>query len=175
MKTKLLLFSALALVILCFNGCTPEEVETTQDQFKPLIIRVTSSKPVLDCSPNLAMEADLLILDYQGMQLSINGSYPNQVGDSIVEYIGTAVSNTPLYFTVTRLDYDNHYDSVTNTFQLSSNSNSCAAVTVEIEFNGTVVFLGQKDLGSWPTNTTLPHMGLICGDGNTWNVSFTLP
>ena len=41
MKTKLLLFSALAFVMLCFNGCTPEEVETAQAQFKPLKIVVT--------------------------------------------------------------------------------------------------------------------------------------
>ena len=175
MKNKLLLFTALAFVMLCFNGCTPDEVQTTQDQFKPLVIRVTSSKPLQSCTSNTALGADLLSLDYQGALLSINGSYPNQVGDSVVEYIGTAVSNTPVNFTVTRLDYGNYYDSATNTYVLSSGSYSCAVVTVEIEFNGTVVFSSQRDLGSWPTNSPPPHMGPICGDGNTWNVAFTLP
>jgi hypothetical protein len=93
MKTKLFRVLALASLVFFFNGCTPDEVETTQDQFKPLIIRVTLANPI---TPSDEINAISNWLSVGGtFNQSINGNVPNQVGQNTIEYNTTAVPNTP--------------------------------------------------------------------------------
>ncbi len=168
MKTKLILFSALAFVMLSFNGCTPDEVVTAQGQFKPLIIRATASIPIEQLSPTeinggASYGADFLSMEYQGALISIDGGISNQVGDSIVEYVGTAVSNTPLNIEIIRKSYTSYEFDQGPVLS----SPECSDVHLEIEFDGVVVYSEQRTLGG--------YNGSFCGDGNTWNIAFTLP
>jgi len=153
MKTKLILFSALAFVILCFNGCTPEEVETTQSQFKPLIIRVTLADPIA---------AGYNVLNVGGSfvaGLSLDGSVPNQVGQNTVEVNTTAVANSPVYLGI-------EYIHVTGYDALDSPIYQCNTVNLQIIYDGQTVFNESKQLGS---------EGGPCGDGYEWIVNYTLP
>ena len=151
MKTKLLLFSATAFVMLCFNGCTPEEVQTTQDQFKPLIIRVTLANPIASGWP---VVNNYLLLNSIFCSVGLMNNVPNQVGQSIVECNTTAVSNTNL-----QLPIEYVYSVNDQLFQ-------CNTVLCEIIYDGQIVFSESRDMGSY--NGT-------CGDGDHWLVNYTLP
>lgn len=158
MKTKLLLFSALAFAMLCFNGCTPDEVVTAQEQFKPLIIKVTLANPIHSCS-----ETDTQIIGNAlqvqcayGLQ-TLNGLYNNQVGQNQIIYNATALSNQSLTILV---GY--------NDFLITENPviYYCNTVTTQIIFDGQVVYEQSRDMGSQDGT---------CGDGFEWYVNLTLP
>jgi hypothetical protein len=159
MKNKLLLFSSLAFVMLCFNGCTPDEVQTTQSQFKPLIIRVTIGEPIQPLGG-----VDPVNELYVNCNLGSDGlssTVPNNVGQSVIEFNGTAVSNTLI--TCNLLYHDYSYNS-----DLTSVFTDCDTVKVEILFDGVIVFQETRDVGG----TGEP--GLSCGDASSWSVNYTL-
>jgi hypothetical protein len=158
MKTKLPLFSALAFVALCFNGCTPDEAVTTQNQFKPLIIRVTLANPITQSSEALGTIDQLSVQDNNFMQ-TISGEFPNQVGLGIIERSTTAVSNTPLVVYVDYL-HINGYDALENPIY------QCNTVNLELIFDGQTVYSESRNLGSEDGS---------CPDGYAWAVSYTLP
>lgn len=150
MKSKLLICSALVFVVLCFNRCTPEEVQTTQDQFKPLSLKVTLANPIKPLSDAL----NSLEVEWNYGVQSLNNNIPNQVGMNELILNTTAVPNTPLMISI---DY----------FDFFVVTNYCNTVTVEIEFNGQVIFYQQRDLGGAAVTN--------CGDGNHWDINFTIP
>jgi hypothetical protein len=152
MKTKLLLFSSMAFVMLCFNGCTPEEVQTTQDQFKPLIIRLTLANPIASGWPAVN---NYLMLNSTFCALGLMNTVSNQVGQSVVECNTTAVSNTNLILPIQYVHSVNYEQS----FQ-------CNTVLCEIIYNGQIVFSESRDMGSFNGP---------CGDGDSWVVNYTLP
>ena len=160
MKTRLIRFFALASLVFFFNGCTPDEVETTQDQFKPLKIRVTLADPIHAAS---SVETDPLYFSANGLGVfwnygsqELNGEFPNQVGQSEIEMNATAVSNTSLVIHVGYWDV----------MALSSVTYFCNTVTAEITFNGVIIYSQSRTLGSEDGT---------CGDGTDWDINITLP
>jgi hypothetical protein len=161
MKTKLLLFSALAFVILCFNGCTPEEVETTQNQFKPLIIRVTLADPITanDEINNLYNNLGLAGSNAQG---NLSGSVPNQVGQNVIEVNTTAVSNTQLFYTISYIDLIG----LQGVGKAATPVFDCNEVHFELIYDGQTLINDTKVMGSDDGT---------CPDGQIWGINFTLP
>jgi len=158
MKTRLILLSAMAFVMLCFNGCTPDEVETTQDQFKPLVITVTLASPIVQSNYDLNYSEDILsvtgILGGAGFLQEINGEFPNQVGLSNIQLDRTAVSNTSLLLGISYLHL------------IDLDTYQCNTVSVEVIFNGQTIFYESRELGSDDGS---------CGDGSEWDINITLP
>lgn len=157
MKTKLLLFSALAFVMLCFNGCTPDEVVTAQAQFKPVIIRATIGEPIQPLGGVSPLNS-LTVQTTLGLS-TLSSSVPNNVGQSVIEISGTAVSNTNLICYLTYYDY-------AYTAGMASVLTDCDAVTLEIIYDGVVVFQETRNLGGGG--------GIPCGDGIGWTMNYTL-
>jgi hypothetical protein len=162
MKTKLLLFSALAFVILCFNGCTPDEVQTTQDQFKPLIIRATTSTPI---HAPLNGGENFLNIGCQFGGQEINGNYPAQQGQNQIEIVTTSVANTPLnihiqYYDAWPFDPDN--SPVWN--------GDCSDIQLQVIYDNVIVFDQVRSLGGAQNVATT-----ICGYGSFWQEIVTLP
>ena len=145
--------------MLCFNGCTPEEVQTTQDQFKPLIIRATIGEPIQPISGVAPLNA-LSIQCNLGVS-SLSSSVPNNVGQNVIELSGTAVANTLISCNLTYYDYA--YNSA-----MTSVLTDCDPVTVEIVYDGIVVFQETRDLGGVGGAVT------PCGDGVQWSINYTL-
>ena len=157
MKTKLILFLALAFVMLSFNGCTPDEVITAQDQFKPLIIRVSIANPIVQSS-ELNSQYDGLFVQGSYISQTLDGSVPNQVGQNTIEVNTTAVSNTPLYLYINYMHMIG-WDDIDGIFQ-------CNTVNLQIIYDGQTVFNESKQMGSEDST---------CGDGIEWEVNYTLP
>ena len=156
MKTKLLLFSAMAFVMLCFNGCTPDEVVTAQAQFKPLVIRVTLANPI---TPSDEINAISNWLSVGGTFIqSINGNVPNQVGQNTIEYNTTAVPNTPLYLVIT-------YFNITGGDGLGGILYQCNTVNLEVIYDGQTVYTESREMGS---------EGGPCADGYQWTFNYTV-
>ena len=162
MKTKLIRFFALASLVFFFNGCTPDEVETTQDQFKPLKLKVTLANPIH--ASNETDDTNPLFQSYNGLEVSWNyggqsllGEYPNQVGQNQIELNTTAVSNTPIIISL------NYGDYVVN--GLTTNF-TCNTVTTEVTYNNVVIYSQTRELGSEDGT---------CGDGFEWGINITLP
>jgi hypothetical protein len=145
--------------MLCFNGCTPDEVETTQDQFKPLIIRATIGEPIQPIGGVAPLNA-LSIQCNLGVS-GLSSSVPNNVGQNVIELSGTAVANTLISCNLTYYDYA--YNSA-----MTSVLTDCDPVTVEIVYDGVVVFQETRDLGGVGGAVT------PCGDGVGWNINYTL-
>jgi hypothetical protein len=156
-KLRFLYFLIISATFVC---CNQEEVETTQSQFKPLIIRATIGEPIQPLAGVAPMNALSVNcnLGYNGL----NSSVPNNVGQSVLEFNGTAVSNTIIFCNLTYVDWA--YNS-----GMTSVLTDCDPVTVEIVYDGVVVFQETKDLGG------AGGSGTVCGDGSAWNVSYTLP
>ncbi len=160
MKTKLLLFSALAFVMLCFNGCTPEEVQTTQDQFKPLKIVVTIDD-VIQAPVNQYVLNSLTVTGTALMGLQ--SGVPNNVGLNSVEYNGTAVSNSQVYLQVGYVDRTGvTFYPPTENFTFNYD---CDEVKVSIYFDNVLVYEESKVLGSQDGT---------CPDGTGWIIQYTL-
>ena len=156
MKTKLLLFSAMAFVMLCFNGCTPDEVVTAQAQFKPLVIRVTLANPI---TPSDEINAISNWLSVGGTFIqSINGNVPNQVGQNTIEYNTTAVPNTPLYLVIT-------YFNIIGGDGLGGLLYQCNTVNLEVIYDGQTVYTESREMGS---------EGGPCADGYQWTFNYTV-
>ena len=160
MKTKLLLFSALAFVMLCFNGCTPDEVVTAQAQFKPLLIRMTLANPIVQNDLQQGIQ-NLAGVSGYNCQLGLSGYVPNQVGQSIIEYTTTAVPNTALYYVISY----QHQNGTTPIGSQLLPVYQCNSVNFEIVYDGQTVFNETKEMGS---------LDGTCGDGSQWNVNYTL-
>lgn len=157
MKTKLIRFFALASLVFFFNGCTPDEVETTQDQFKPLKLKVTLANPIhaasmVETNP-LYFSANILGVFWNYGWQELDGEYPNQVGQNQIELNATAVSNTSIVIDIGYTD-------------VMGLTYSCNTVTAEITFNGAVVYSQSRTLGGEDGT---------CGDGVEWPISITLP
>ena len=159
MKNKLLLFSSLAFVMLCFNGCTPDEVETVQNEFKPLVMRVTVDEPIEACDG--ANSLNTLSLNTSLGYQYLTGTIPNNVGQNTLEIIGTAVPNTNIQCGT------GYQDWVTNSSGTALISD-CAAVTLEIIYDGITVYQETKILGGYGDGDT------SCGDGTGFGTNFTL-
>ena len=158
MKTKLIRFFALASLVFFFNGCTPDEVETTQDQFKPLIIRVTLADPIVQ-SNELNFESNVLNVGGSFVnELSLDGSVPNQVGQNTIEVNTTAVANSPIYLGIVYVHMIG-WDGVDGIYQ-------CNTVNLQIIYDGQTVFNESKQMGSDDGT---------CGDGLEWDLNVTLP
>ena len=156
MKTKLFRFFALASLVFFFNGCTPDEVETTQDQFKPLKIRVTLADPITQSDELSAISNWLSV---QGtFNQSINGNIPNQVGQNTIEYSTTAVPNTPIYLVIT-------YFNIIGGDGLGGLLYQCNTVNLEVIYNGQTVYTESREMGS---------EGGPCGDGYQWTFNYTV-
>lgn len=162
MSSKLFFPFLAALIMLCFNGCTPEEVQTTQDQFKPLKLKVTLANPIH--ASNDTDPANPLYASYNGLEVfwnyggqSLLGEYPNQVGQNQIELNGTAVSNTPIVIGISYSDVV--ISGLTVDF-------TCNTVTAEVTYDNQVIYSQSRELGS-DDNT--------CGDGFEWNINLTLP
>ena len=86
MKTKLLLFSALAFIMLCFNGCTPDEKCVDFTDWRGLKIRGKIKTMVTETYKGLEVskfndQAPHPMLDYYRSEcnVDINGHITNQV------------------------------------------------------------------------------------------------
>ena len=156
MKTKLFRFFALASLVFFFNGCTPDEVETTQDQFKPLKIRVTLADPITQSDELSAISNWLSV---QGtFNQSINGNIPNQVGQNTIEYSTTAVPNTPIYLVIT-------YFNIIGGDGLGGLLYQCNTVNLEVIYDGQTVYTESREMGS---------EGGPCADGYQWTFNYTV-
>jgi hypothetical protein len=156
MRTRLFHFLALASLVFFFNGCTPDEVETTQDQFKPLKIRVTLADPITQSDELSAISNWLSV---QGtFNQSINGNIPNQVGQNTIEYSTTAVPNTPIYLVIT-------YFNIIGGDGLGGLLYQCNTVNLEVIYNGQTVYTESREMGS---------EGGPCGDGYQWTFNYTV-
>jgi hypothetical protein len=160
MKTKLLLFSALAFVILCFNGCTPEEVETTQAQFKPLIVRVTLTNPIFqyDAQQGIFNQLNVQSLSGFGYVAMLSGNVPNHVGQNSLEYSSTALANTPLSLSIGYIHQNGFASPGIAVYQ-------CESVNCEIIYDGQTVYNESREVGS---------LDGTCPDGTGWVVYYTL-
>lgn len=154
MKTKLLLFSALAFIMLCFNGCTPDEVVTAQEQFKPYTVRLTLLVPIVAPTGNFV--SDGVSIAGTSINQGLSSSAPNQVGMDVIEYNGTAVSNTPVNYLIQHVGYSGA-DNLGNLLY------TCKEVKLEIIFDGQLVFNETRVIGLGG-----------CADGYNWNVNLTL-
>ena len=156
MKNKLPLFSALAFIMLCFNGCTPEEVQTTQDQFKPFLIKVSCSEPLtpvtVDSQGIIYLNALTLTAGNYGSS-SINGT-GNTVGLTEVQLQGTAVSNTPINIDIDYVDIIGVQGGLVQ--------GDCDLITLEIYFDGNLVYTEQRTMG-----------GMNCTDYTGWLFTYT--
>ena len=162
MSSKLFFPFLAAFVMLCFNGCTPDEVETTQDQFKPLKLKVTLANPIH--ASNDTDPFDPLYSSYNGLEVGWNyggqnlyGEFPNQVGQNQIELNTTAVSNTPILIGI-------HYADEVIT-GLTTNY-TCNLVTAELTYDNQVIYTQTRELGSGDGT---------CGDGYEWEINITLP
>lgn len=152
MKTKLLIFSAMAFVMLCFNGCTPDEVVTAQDQFKPYIIRVTSSEPL---TPTTIDASGLPLINSLCLTVTNVTSSCCTVGQSQVELQGTAVANTPMNIEI------QYWDQLS--FQPQpAGVGDCDQITLEIYYDGFLVHTEQRTCG-----------GANCINSVGWNLYYT--
>lgn len=158
MKTKLLLFSALSFVILCFNGCSPDEVVTAQAQFKPYVIRVTSSEPITptttDAQGFIYLNSLCLSATNYG-SACINGSMPSTIGLNQVQLQGTVVENTPMNI---EIQYGDAISYQTSGLAVGD----CDQITLEIYFDGSLVYTEQRVMG-----------GINCFNGVYWNLNYT--
>jgi hypothetical protein len=156
MKNILLIFSALAFVMLCFNGCTPDEVVTAQEQFKPFLIKVSCSEPLtpltVDSQGLMYLNALTLSAGNYGSS-SINGT-GNTVGLTHVQLQGTAVANTPV-----NIDID--YSDIIG-YQGGLVQGDCDLITLEIYFDGNLVYTEQRSMG-----------GMNCPDYTGWIFTYT--
>ncbi len=154
MKTQLILSSALAFIVLCFNCCTPDEVVTDQEQFKPYTVRLSLLTPIVAPTGNFV--SDMVSISGTNINQSLSSSAPNQVGMDVIEYNGTAVANTPVsYF----INYVGH-NGVDNQGDLIG---TCKEVKLEIIFDGQLIFNETRVIGLGG-----------CADGYNWNVNLTL-
>lgn len=161
MKTKLLLFSAMAFVMLCFNGCSPDEVVTAQDQFKPLVIRASTATPI---HAPLNGGENFLTLGCQYGNQQINGNYPAQQGQNQVEIVTTAVANTPLNISILYYDawpVDPDTSPVWN--------GACADIHLQVIYDNVIVFDQVRSLGGAQNVATT-----ICGYGSLWQEVVTV-
>ena len=158
MKTKLLLFTALAFVMLCFNGCTPEEVQTTQDQFKPYIIRVSTSQPIapMVITNGVIYSNIALGLESNLGNVEIGGGVPDNVGLNQIQIQGTTVANTPLEMDVL------YFNQVSTNLSTGVPTYACDVITLEIFFDGVLVYTAQKNMG-----------GPTCSSTVFWHVNYT--
>ena len=152
MKTKLLLFSAMAFVMLSFNGCV-----TNQFQPKPLVIKVTLANPIHSCSAS-GPQVTANVLEVQtpyGLQ-ELNGLFLNQVGQDEIVFNTVAASTQAQVIVINYLDFLNANPDVYY----------CNTVTTQITFDSEIVYEESRQMGSEDGT---------CGDGNEWNINFTLP
>jgi|GEM_PF-5636320 len=151
MKTKLLLFSALALIMLCFNGCT------NQFQPKPLVIKVTLANPIHSCSASGSQITENIFEVQTGYGLQeLNGLFPNQVGQDQIVFNTDASSTSAQVVVINYLDFLNANPDVYY----------CNTVTTQITFDGEIVYEESRQMGSEDAT---------CGDGFEWHINFTLP
>ncbi len=151
-KVKLLFL----LVLFFALGCSPEEQENTENQFKPLKIRVTLLDPITQSNEAEGVGNWLQVSGT--FNQSINGNIPNQVGQNSLEYNGTAAANTPIYLVI------NYYDMIgANGF--GGLLYECNTVNLQIIYDGQVVYTESKEMGSDDGT---------CGDGYLWTVNYTL-
>jgi len=160
MKFNQLLFPALVFVMLCFNGCTPDEVQTTQDQFKPLTVRVTLAEPITvnDELNDLYNNLTLVGTNASG---GLSGSVPNQVGQNIIEVNTTAVENTQLNYSIVYIDLIG----LQGVGKAATPVYECNSVTFELIYDGQTLINETMTMGSDDGT---------CPDGETWGISYTL-
>lgn len=158
MKSKLLICSALVFVVLCFNRCTPEEVQTTQDQFKPYIIRVSTSQPITPMVITNGVFYNYMSLGLESNlgNVEIGGGVPDNVGLDQIQIQGTTVANTPLEMDIL---YGNQ---VSANLTTGIATYACDVITLEIFFDGVLVYTAQKNMG-----------GPTCSSTGFWHVNYT--
>ena len=154
MKNKLLLFSSLAFVMLCFNGCNPDEVQDNLNQQKLLTVRVTLSEPI-PASSEFGF-TNLTVIGMGGITQSLDGSISNQIGQNEVVISSNAFSNTNQIVSV-------YYTDLVGIDADGNENYDCDIVTAEVTYDGNVILTEQKDLGGF------------CGDGFEWQLSFITP
>jgi len=151
MKTKLLLFSAMAFIMLCFNGCT------NQFQPKPLVIKVTLANPIHSCSASGSQITENILEVQTGYGLQeLNGLFLNQVGQDEIVFNTVASSTNALVVVINYLDFLNANPDVYY----------CNTVTTQITFDSEIVYEESRQMGSEDGT---------CGDGFEWNINITLP
>ena len=160
MSSKLFFPFLAAVIMLGFNGCTPDEVETVQNEFKPLVMRVTVDEPIQACDG--ANSYNTLSLNTSLGYQYLSGTIPNNVGQNMLEISGTAVSNTNIQCGT------GYQDWATNSSGTALISD-CAAVTLEIIYDGITVYQETKILGGYGDGDT------SCGDGTGFGINITLP
>ena len=160
MSSKLFFPFLAAFVMLSFNGCTPEEVQTTSDQFKPLKIVVTIDDVIQ--APINSYVNNLLTVTGTAL-MSLHSAVPNNVGLNSVEFNGTAVSNSQVYVNLGYVDRTGItlYPGTENyTFNYD-----CDEVTVSVYFDNSLVYQESKLVGSQDGS---------CPDGSGWVIQYTL-
>jgi hypothetical protein len=155
MKNVLILFLSITLFLLGLASCTPEEQENTDNQFKSLIIRTTIEEPIQASPANAITYQNSLTVSTTLGSKSIVNTVPNNIGQSVVEFVGTAVPNTNLFYNVGYGDWG--MDSAGAWIY------DCDEVKMEIIYDGVVVYEVTKSFGY---NT--------CPDATGYNTNFTL-
>jgi hypothetical protein len=145
--------------ILFLVGCNQDEVETSEEQFKPVLIRMTSSVPIHQTSGLESQNVMIFSTNFGSSTLS--NEVPNEIGDNILEFSSTAVSNRNLNIHAAYIDYEMN---LTNN-QLDV-SIGCSEINVKIFFDNVLVFDEFRELGGV---TEYP-----CPDGFEWSFNYTL-
>ena len=155
MKNVILLCSLVLLILVFASGCSPEEQENTESQFKPLIMRVTVDEPIHAPPSDAIVNSNILSVSTSLGSQSLSNMVSNNIGQSIIEITGTAVPNTNLFFNVSYSDY--WLNAMGETFS------DCDNVKMEIIYDGALVYEVTKSFGY---NT--------CPDAIGYNTNFTL-
>jgi hypothetical protein len=147
--------------ILVVVGCNQDEVETAEEQFKPVLIRMTSSLPIELLNSSAYSSNNFMMLATNFGSSSLSSSVPNNVGQNTVEISTTAVRNTNFYIN----SWYRNFDIITNGSGVSHIS-ECSEIKYEIYFDGILAFSQTKNMGGVIQNP--------CPDGDFWNFNYTL-
>ncbi len=127
-----------------------------------MIIRATIGEPIQPLGGESSFNT-LTVQTTLGLS-TLSSNVPNNVGQSVIEISGTAVSNTNLICYLTYLDY-------AYTAGTASVLTDCDPVTLEIIYDGVVVFQETRNVGGLGPGAGISQ----CGDGTGWTMNYTLP
>jgi hypothetical protein len=121
------------------------------------MLKVTLANPIHEATGDVegSTSANYLGVNWGYGAQSLDGSVPNQVGETQIVFNTTSMSNTPLVIQVGYIDVA--FNPITY---------FCNTVTTEVIFDGQLIYSQSRNLGSGDST---------CGDGEEWVINVTLP